>query len=108
MGKRVGNGQQRDAASLLAAGSFTVHPRAEVRSHPHRRYTYMGPGALAYERDEKDHNLVVRLAAAGARHWSFEAVEKDRLGWLTWWFACLSLALRKRFREPSVNLCHYC
>ena len=77
----------------------------DQKNHPEQRFDQ---NALAYERHDNDRDLVVRPAAAGTRHWSYEAVEGKRIGWPRWWIACLSLAVRKRFKEPSVDPCHYC
>lgn len=63
---------------------------------------------MKYEKHRGDEGLVVRPVAVSTRHWSYDAVEADRIGWAKWLGVCLWLALHKRFREPRVDPCHYC
>ena len=74
----------------------------EQVSHPHG---YSSPNQKTYEMDP---STPVGPVRAGTRQWTFDETSNPPRNRATWILRCLCLALRKRFREPSIDPCQWC
>ena len=85
-----------------AARTMRCREHLKQLSHPH---DYSAPNQKTYEMDP---NTAVGPVRAGTRQWTFEETSNPPRNRTTWIFCCLCLALRRRFREPSIDPCQWC
>lgn len=85
-----------------AARTMRCHEHLERVSHPH---DYSSPNQKTYAMDP---DTTVGPVRAGTRHWTFDEASSSPRGPTRWVLRCLCLALRRRFREPSIDPCQWC
>ena len=85
-----------------AARTMRCREHLERVSHPH---DYSSSNQKTYEMEP---STPVGRVRSGTRQWTFDETSNPPRNRATWILRCLCLALRRRFREPSIDPCQWC